>query len=58
MTDHEIEYIELDGHMIDPAMIDLFFDMKTGKRCSDEAWDETVRRIKMAEALEADDGTA
>lgn len=52
------EWIELDGHKIDPAMIDMFYDMKTGERISDEAWDETKRRIEMAEALEADNGSA
>lgn len=49
------EYIEVDGHKVDPAIIDLFFDMKTGERVTDEQWDETKRRIALAEAMEAAD---
>lgn len=58
MSDDDIEYIELDGHKVDPATIDLFYDMRTGQRVTDEQWDETKRRIELAEALEADDGQA
>lgn len=47
---HDTEYIELDGHKIDPAIIDLFFDMRTGERITDEEWDETKRRIAAGEA--------
>lgn len=55
MATHEIEYIELDGHKIDPAIIDRFFDMKTGERITNEQWD---REVVILAAGETDDGQA
>jgi hypothetical protein len=46
--------ILIDGHTVDPATADLFYDGDTGERVSDEEWDETQRRIELAEALSAD----
>lgn len=50
------DYIELDGHMIDPAIIDRFFDMRTGLRITDEQWDRDKAILAAAEG--ADDGKA
>lgn len=49
------EYIELDGHRIDPAIIDRFFDMRTGERITDEQWD---REKAILAEVEAEDGAA
>lgn len=33
-------------HNVDPQMVDLFFDGKSGTRISDAQWDEQQRRIR------------
>jgi hypothetical protein len=40
--------VEIDGHTVDASQVDLFFDMKTGQRVTDEEWDETQRRLAAA----------
>ncbi len=47
------EKIELDGHMVDPDRIDQFYDGNTGRRITDEEWDESQRRLREHEAADA-----
>lgn len=46
--------VVIDGYRVDPHTVDLYFDMRTGERVSDEEWDETRRRLELAEAMDAD----
>lgn len=44
------EHVVIDGYKVDPAIVDLFFDMRTGRRVTDAEWDETKARIRAAES--------
>lgn len=37
--------IEVNGHKVDAAKADYFFDGKTGEPITDEQWDEAKRRL-------------
>ncbi|HEY8588654.1 MAG TPA: hypothetical protein VIL55_03770 [Naasia sp.] len=47
----EPEYVIIDGHKVDPHIADRFYDGCTGRRVTDEEWDESQRRIRELEAL-------
>lgn len=40
------ETVIIDGYVVDAAIVDLFYDMKTGNRVTDAEWDETKRRLQ------------
>lgn len=42
--------VVIDGHKVDPHRVDEFYDGKTGRRVTDEEWDESARRKAAAEA--------
>lgn len=44
-----VPVVIIDEHAVDASIVDLFYDMKTGKRVTDTEWDETQRRL--AEAI-------
>lgn len=41
----EQEYIDINGHMVDAEIVDLFLDGKTGQPISDEEWDVQKGRL-------------
>lgn len=45
MADHAA-WVEINGHKVDPAYVDLFIDGRTGQPISDDEWDEQMRRIR------------
>lgn len=54
MGEHEQrETVELDGHQVDAHSIDMFFDGDTGRRVTDEEWDESKRRLQEHELADA-----
>jgi hypothetical protein len=54
MAEHA-EFVVIDGHKVDPHMVDEFYDARTGRRVTDEEWDESQRRKREAEARDARD---
>jgi hypothetical protein len=47
------QYVNIDGHKVDPHRVDEFYDGRTGRRVTDEEWDESARRVREAEAHDA-----
>lgn len=47
MDDHVI-----DGHKVDPELVDRFYNGSDGRRTSDAEWDETRRRTLEFEGLD------
>jgi hypothetical protein len=43
---HEIEYVDIDGHRVPAHLADMFYDGRTGERITDEEWDEQRRRLR------------
>lgn len=41
-----METIKIDGHNVPVDKADLFFDGETGKRLTDDEWDEQQKRIR------------
>lgn len=50
---HEQELVEIDGHQVEAHRVDDFFDGETGRRVTDEEWDESKRRRLEHEGEEA-----
>lgn len=42
--------MDVNGHNADPAAADQFFDGRTGEPITDEAWDESKRRLEVSDA--------
>lgn len=38
------EFIDIDGHKVDPKKVDRFYNGSDGTRVTDEQWDEDKRR--------------
>lgn len=46
-------HVLIDGkYKVDPAMVDRFYDMRTGQRITDAQWDEDKRRLELGEAID------
>lgn len=55
--EHQQRFVEIDGHKVDAHRVDQFYDGRTGRRVTDEEWDESQRRLREAEAADAAPGT-
>lgn len=46
--------VNIDGHEVDGAIVDQFFNGDDGSRVTDGQWDESKRRIRAAEEADTD----
>lgn len=52
------EPVIIDGHKVDPHLVDRFYNGYDGRRVTDDEWDETKRRTAEFENLSDDEALA
>lgn len=52
------ELVIIDGHKVDPHLVDRFYNGSDGRRTTDTEWDESKRRTTEFEGLSDEDALA